>query len=269
MSRHFYVIGNPIGHSLSPAIHAAFAREVGLDIVYETRCFEIGHFAEELKELAANVDVIGANVTVPFKLDAAHCADYLTDRAKRAGAVNTLCLKTEKGILGDNTDGIAFVHEIEGRQHMDLTDARILLLGAGGAARGLCAAIIEKTKNITIANRTFEKAQKLAEDFGLQAEAFESLHEPLWDIVVNATSASLQGKLPAIDEKVYAGAKLSFDLMYSAKPTVFMQRASALGCPKVADGLGMLVEQAAESFYLWNGIRPSTDPVYEHLRKTI
>ncbi len=269
MSRHFYVIGNPIGHSLSPAIHAAFAREAGLDIVYETRCFEIGHFAEELRELASCEDVFGANVTVPFKVDAAHCADRLTERAKRAGAVNTLCLKSENGILGDNTDGIAFVHEVEGRQHICLTDARILLLGAGGAARGLCAALIEKTKNITIANRTLEKAQKLAGDFGFEALPLESLHEPLWDIVVNATSASLQGKLPGIDEKVYAGAKLSFDLMYSAKPTVFMQRAKELGCPKVADGLGMLVEQAAESFYLWNGVRVSTDPVYEHLRKTI
>ena len=269
MSRHFYVIGNPIGHSLSPAIHAAFAREAGLDIVYETRCFEIGHFAEELKELASCEDVFGANVTVPFKVDAAHCADRLTERAKRAGAVNTLCLKTENGILGDNTDGIAFVHDVEGRQHTNLTDARVLLLGAGGAARGLCAALIEKTKSITIANRTLEKAQKLADDFGFEALPLESLHEPLWDIVVNATSASLQGKLPGIDEKVYAGAKLSFDLMYSAKPTVFMQHAKELGCPKVADGLGMLVEQAAESFYLWNGVRVSTDPVYEYLRKTI
>ncbi len=269
MSRHFYVIGNPIGHSLSPAIHAAFAREVGMDIVYETRCFEIGHFAKELKELATHNDVYGANVTVPFKLDAAQCADQLTERAKRAGAVNTLCLKTENGILGDNTDGIAFVHEIEGRQQMNLTDARILLLGAGGAARGLCAALIEKTKNITIANRTLEKAQKLASDFDLHVQTLESLHEPLWDIVVNATSASLQGKLPDVDEKVYAGAKLSFDLMYSAKPTVFMQKALSLGCPKVADGLGMLVEQAAESFFLWNGVRPNTNAVYEELRKKI
>ncbi len=269
MSRLFYVIGNPIGHSLSPAIHAAFAREARLDIVYETRCFEIGHFAEELKALNANKDVIGANVTVPFKLDAAQCADYLTERAKRAGAVNTLCLKTEKGILGDNTDGIGFVHDVEGRCGVNLTNARILLLGAGGAARGLCAALVEKTKNVTIANRTFEKAQKLADDFGFQAQTLDSLHAPLWDIVVNATSASLQGKLPGIDEKVYAGAKLSFDLMYGAKPTVFMEKAKALGCPKVSDGLGMLLEQAAESFYLWNGVRPSTNPVYEHLRKSI
>ena len=269
MSRYFYVIGNPIAHSLSPAIHAAFAREVGLDIVYETRCFEIGRFAEELKALVANDDVIGANVTVPFKLDAARCADQLTERAKRAGAVNTLCLKTKNGILGDNTDGIGFIHDVEARQHINLTNARILLLGAGGAARGLCAALIEKTKNITIANRTFERAELLARDFGFCAQTLESLHEPMWDIVVNATSTSLQGKLPAIDEKIYAGAKLSFDLMYGAKPTVFMQKAFSLGCPNVADGLGMLVEQAAESFYLWNGVRVATDSVYEQLRKTI
>ncbi len=269
MSRLFYVFGNPINHSLSPVIHAMFAKETGLDIRYEKLCLEKEDFAGQLRELLAREAIAGANVTVPFKLDAAKFATTLTERAQRAGATNTLLFRAKDDVLGDNTDGIGFVRDVENRQGVDLTDARILLLGAGGAARGLIAALIEKTHAITVTNRTLEKAEALAHDFNLKSCSFSETDAPNWDIVINATSASLKGAVPPVGEKALSGAKLSYDLMYGAKPTVFLEKAQMLGSKKVADGLGMLIEQAAESFLLWNGVRPLTDAVYEALRRRI
>ncbi len=267
MSRLFYVIGNPIEHSLSPMIHAFFAEETGIDIVYRKQRFEAEDFAGQMKALLASERVVGANVTVPFKTDAARFADSLTQRARHAGAVNTLVFDSSSGILGDNTDGIGFVRDVEVRFGIDLSDARILILGAGGAARGLLAALIDRTKQITTANRTDLRAKELASEFGLSAMSLQETAHGAWDIVVNATSASLQKTVPAVAESALAQAQLCYDLMYSKQPTPFMEKALKAGCPKVADGLGMLLEQAAESFRLWNGVLPSTNLVYTRLKE--
>ena len=266
MKRLFYVIGNPIGHSLSPAIHAAFAERTGLDIVYEKRLFAVDDFSGELQHLLATEPVSGANVTVPFKQQAFAVCTMLSERARKAGAVNTLVFPKDGAIVGDNTDGIGFVRDLKRLYGEKLADARVLLLGAGGAARGLLAVLPNSVQSVTVANRTQAKAKALADTFGVFACSLEATQGSTWDIVVNATSASLSGAIPAVGEGVLAGAGLCYDLMYARSQTPFMQKARQVGCPNVHDGLGMLVEQAAESFQIWTGIRPPVEPVLSGLR---
>ena len=268
MSRRFYVIGNPIEHSLSPVIHAAFARETGIPIVYEKRLFAIEDFDGQLQQLLKTEKVSGANVTVPFKTKAYEASRTLSGRARRAGAVNTLSFRKDGQIVGDNTDGIGFVRDVKRLYGENLDKAHVLLLGAGGAARGLLAVLPEFVESVTVANRTEAKAVSLAREFGVFSCPLEGAYGSSWDIVVNATSASLNGAVPAVDKRVLSSASLCYDLMYSRVATPFMQQAQCAGCPNVHDGLGMLVEQAAESFRIWNGIRPTVEPVLSLLRAT-
>ena len=264
----YVVIGNPIAHSKSPAIHGQFAAQTNQEIKYERMLAPVDDFAGTVKKFISHGGR-GANVTVPFKLEAYRLATELTPRARAAGAVNTL--KFEAGhILGDNTDGVGLVRDIMHNAGMALAGRRILLLGAGGAARGAILPILsEHPAGLVVANRTAARAHELVAEFAdqsalLVASNFTELHAQ-FDIIINATSASLSAALPDIPSSLLGGQTFVYDMMYAAQPSVFMQWASEHGAV-VRDGLGMLVEQAAESFFLWRGIRPDTASVYAWLR---
>jgi shikimate dehydrogenase len=269
----YAVIGNPIAHSKSPFIHARFAEQTGERLEYRRLLAPIDGFADKVRAFVA-AGGRGLNVTVPFKLEAHALANRLSPRAAAAGAVNTLRFDTD-GIYGDNTDGIGLVGDIETNLGVRLAGARVLLLGAGGAARGAVLPMLERgPQALTIVNRTPQKAQALAEQFAAAArEARCALRggapdivEPLpYDVVVNATAGSLTAALPECDDRAFGPATLAYDMMYGAQPTVFMQYAQSLGA-RVSDGLGMLVQQAAESFSVWRGVRPDGAPVLAELR---
>ena len=267
----YCVFGNPIAHSKSPAIHAAFAQQTGESIVYERRLAPLDGFALAARGFAAEGGK-GANVTVPFKLDACALATELTPRAKAAGAVNTLRFDGDV-ILGDNTDGAGLVADIVRNAGVAIAGKRVLLLGAGGAARGVVLPLLqERPQELFIANRTVATAQALVAQFqeagqavdGLRAGGFEQ-PEGQFDIVINATSASLAGDLPPVPTTVFGSHTLALDMMYGAAPTVFMDFAAGNGA-QVRDGLGMLVEQAAEAFFVWRGVRPDTQQLLALLR---
>ena len=267
----YCVFGNPIAHSKSPAIHAAFAQQTGEAIVYERRLAPLDGFALAARSFAAEGGK-GANVTVPFKLDACALATELTPRAKAAGAVNTLRFDGDV-ILGDNTDGAGLVADIVRNAGVAIAGKRVLLLGAGGAARGVVLPLLqERPQELFIANRTVATAEALVAQFqeagqgvdGLRAGGFEQ-PEGQFDIVINATSASLAGDLPPVPTTVFGSHTLALDMMYGAAPTVFMDFAAGNGA-QVRDGLGMLVEQAAEAFYVWRGVRPDTQQLLALLR---
>lgn len=267
----YCVFGNPIAHSKSPAIHAAFAQQTGEAIVYERRLAPLDGFALAARGFAAEGGK-GANVTVPFKLDACALATELTPRAKAAGAVNTLRFDGDV-ILGDNTDGAGLVADIVRNAGVAIAGKRVLLLGAGGAARGVVLPLLqEQPQELFIANRTVATAQALVEQFQqagageacLRAGGFEQ-PDGVFDIVINATSASLAGDLPPVPASVFGSHTLALDMMYGAAPTVFMEFAGAQGA-QVRDGLGMLVEQAAEAFFVWRGVRPETTDLLALLR---
>jgi len=267
----YCVFGNPIAHSKSPAIHAAFAQQTGEAIVYERRLAPLDGFALAARGFAAEGGR-GANVTVPFKLDACALATELTPRARAAGAVNTLRFDGDV-ILGDNTDGAGLVADIVRNAGVAILGKRVLLLGAGGAARGVVLPLLqEQPAEIFIANRTIATAARLVEQFqdavpagcALRAGGFEQ-PDGVFDIVINATSASLAGDLPPVPPAVFAANTLALDMMYGAAPTVFMDFAAENGA-QVRDGLGMLVEQAAEAFYVWRGVRPATQDLLALLR---
>jgi shikimate dehydrogenase len=264
------VFGNPIGHSKSPQIHALFAAQTGQVLSYEALLAPLDDFPGFA--LAFFRDGLGANVTVPFKEQAYGMADQLTDRARRAGAVNTLKKLDDGRLLGDNTDGAGLVGDLL-NAGVVLAGQRILLLGAGGAARGVLAPLLaQKPAALVIANRTASKAEQLAHEFGdlgqLSACGFAELSEPV-DLIINGTSASLGGELPPLsDSLIQPGHTFCYDMMYGARPTTFCQWAAALGA-STRDGLGMLVEQAAEAFELWRGIRPDTAPVLTELRRQL
>jgi shikimate dehydrogenase len=269
MSDRYWVIGNPVAHSKSPAIHAAYARQTGQDIRYEHCLAPVDAFRDTVARLVAEGGK-GANVTVPFKIEAFDLCDRLTERARAAGAVNTLVFRD--GIEGDNTDGAGLVNDIVRNAGFALQGKRILLLGAGGAARGVILPLLAcDPAAIVIANRTFANAQKLVDDFAcprLSASTFAGIPGQAFDLVINATSASLAADLPPIDASVFGTNTLALDMMYGRDPTVFMEFAAQNGA-RVRDGLGMLVEQAAEAFALWRGVRPVTGDVLEALRKTL
>jgi shikimate dehydrogenase len=264
----YVVIGNPVAHSKSPDIHARFAAQTMQNVRYERLLAPLGGF-EQAARTFIRYGGKGANVTVPFKLDAYALATDLTERARAAGAVNTLAFDGAR-ILGDNTDGIGLVTDIVRNGGVALNGKRILLLGAGGAARGAVLPLLAETPAcLVIANRTIEKAQALALRFGaggqVSASDYAGLQQP-FDIVINATSASLADDLPPISPRVFAAGSLAYDMMYAKEPTVFLRFAQARGAA-IRDGLGMLVEQAAEAFYGWRGVRPDTAPVLDELRK--
>lgn len=273
MSDRYAVIGNPVAHSKSPAIHAAFAQQTGEDVEYTRLLAPLDGFRATV-EAFRDGGGRGVNVTIPFKLEAFDLADDVSQRAKDAEAAN--CLRFDSArIFADNTDGIGLTRDIVHNLGFALAGKRILVLGAGGAAQGVIAPLLEHQPRIlTIANRTVEKALRVAESFRHKPVAaasvicslpFAELAGHRFDLVINATSSSLQGELPPLPGEAFADGALAYDMMYGAEPTPFLAFAGARGA-RTADGLGMLVEQAAESFLLWRGVRPSTAPVIAQLR---
>lgn len=267
----YVVVGNPIAHSKSPVIHARFAEQTGQHLSYERLQAPVDGFADTVRTFI-EAGGRGANVTVPFKLDAFACATALTDRARAAGAVNTLKFDGAV-ILGDNTDGVGLVTDILRNALVSLSGKRILLLGAGGAARGVILPILmQQPAELVIANRTRAKAQELAEQFSshgvpVQVSEFAELENP-FDVIINATSASLNDAVPPVPAAAFGPSTFAYDMMYAKAPTPFLKFATDHGAA-TRDGLGMLVEQAAESFYLWRGVRPDTAPVYNELRSQL
>jgi shikimate dehydrogenase len=267
----YVVIGNPVAHSKSPDIHTRFAADTAQAMRYARLLAPLDGFVATVQEFVAQGGQ-GANITVPFKLEAYALATTLTARAKAAGAVNTLKFDAS-GILGDNTDGIGLVSDIVHNAGFDLAHKKILLLGAGGAARGVLLPLLEcRPTQLVIANRTAAKALELVQQFqqysdahcALSACGFAEVQQP-FDLVINATSAGLQAQSPPIAASVFGPSTLAYDMMYGSRSTLFMQFAAAHGA-QVRDGLGMLVEQAAESFFVWRGVRPHTDAVFAAVR---
>ena len=266
----YCVFGNPIAHSKSPDIHAAYAAQTGHAIVYEKRLAPVDGFAAAVQAFIAEGGR-GANVTVPFKLEAAKVANALTIRAQAAGAVNTLHF-TDDGIIGDNTDGAGLVADIVNNAGVQISGRRVLLLGAGGAARGVVLPILEhRPAQLVIANRTVATAQALADQFaalggeGVVSACGYADINGAFDLVINATAASLGAELPPVPGTAFAPGALALDMMYGKEPTVFLEFAASHGAV-VRDGLGMLVEQAAEAFAVWRGVHPDTAPVLQSLR---
>jgi shikimate dehydrogenase len=269
MTDRYAVIGNPIAHSKSPLIHAEFARQTGQDLSYTTLLAPLDAFARSVGEFRT-AGGKGLNVTVPFKQEAWKLATSLTQRAELAQAVNTLKFE-DGGILGDNTDGAGLVRDITANLGFAIHGKRILLMGAGGAARGVILPLLEQHPALfAIANRTPDRAHELAQQFQAHGDIssgdYASQEGCRFDLVINATSSSLSGELPPLPPGVFAPGSLAYDMMYGKGLTPFLQFAQTNGAAKLADGLGMLVEQAAESFFLWRGVRPDTRPVMAMLK---
>lgn len=264
----YVVIGNPVSHSLSPHIHAAFARATHQSIEYDRMLVPPGGFAEHARRFFGEGGR-GANVTLPFKVDAFELAQASSERARVAGAANFLAMR-DGFIFADNTDGAGLVTDLESNHHVVLQGATILVLGAGGAARGILAPILDaKPARVVIANRTAARALELAARFrsrgSVEGVALEAIPVAPYDLVFNATSTSTHGEALALPRHVAAPRAFAYDLAYGAGAVPFVERMRAAGM-RAADGLGMLVEQAAESFFLWRGVRPQTAPVLAELR---
>lgn len=267
----YAVIGNPIAHSKSPWIHAAFARQTGQTLRYEALLAPLEGFADAVARFRAEGGR-GLNVTVPFKLEAFALATQRTARAEAAGAVNTLAFGAD-GILGDNTDGAGLVRDLSVNLERSLGARRLLLLGAGGATRGALLPLLgQRPIALTIANRTASKAEALAHDFAPQAGdtcidgcGFDDLGGRRFDVVINATSAGLAGEALPLPEGLFAPGALAYDMVYGKGLTPFLRQARAAGVTALADGVGMLVEQAAEAFLWWRGVRPATREVIARL----
>lgn len=266
------VMGNPIGHSRSPQIHAQFAQQTNQRLTYEAILVDLGGLEQAVGNFQGSGGK-GLNITVPFKEDAFRLVDELSLRAKRAQAVNTIKINEDGSLLGENTDGVGLVRDLTDNLKFLLQNKNILVLGAGGAVRGVLAPLLmKKPAKLTIANRTVSKAEALAISFAdlgtVTASAFERLAEP-FDLIINGTAASLAGELPPLPDGIVTANTLCYDMMYSAKPTPFMLWGSAQGAQEVADGLGMLVEQAAESFKIWRGVEPETTSVIGEIRREL
>ncbi|SDU33029.1 shikimate dehydrogenase [Halopseudomonas salegens] len=265
----YAVIGNPIEHSKSPQIHALFARQTGQDLEYRALLAPLDDFAGTLRDFLATG--LGVNITVPFKEQAWSLVDQHTPAAERAGAVNTIQRLPDGTLLGDNTDGKGLVRDIEVNNQLPLKGLRILLVGAGGAARGVIQPLLAAgPEQLCVVNRTVSKAEELATLFAdlgpISAAGFEWIEEPV-DLIINATSASLGGSVPAISTHlIKPGHTVCYDMMYAKAPTAFNRWAAEHDAARCIDGLGMLVEQAAEAFLLWRGVRPETQAVLEALR---
>ncbi len=264
----YAVMGHPIAHSKSPYIHARFAVQTDQDLSYRAIHVEPGNFRSAVRQFQATLGK-GLNITLPFKQEAWALAAHRSDRAEQAGAVNTLSF--ENGTYGENTDGVGLVRDLIDNCAATIRGKRVLMIGAGGAARGALGALVnEGPSSMVITNRTFSRAQELATLFGrhglLEARPFAALEGLSFDLLINATSASLSGQAPPIPDGVIAERGICYDMMYAAEPTPFVLWAWGQGAANAVDGLGMLVEQAAESFHIWRGIRPQTAPVLSDLR---
>lgn len=269
MTDRYAVVGNPVAHSLSPDIHAAFARQTGEALEYTRLLAPLDGFAACIEAFRAGGGR-GVNITLPFKLEAWRLAGRRSERAEQAQAANTLKFDGD-GIFGDNTDGAGLTRDIETNLGLPIAGRRVLLLGAGGAARGVLLPLIEcRPAALVIANRTVGRAHELAQHFSrwgpCSACALDAAGAGAFDLVINATAASVAGDLPPLRAGVFAPGALAYDMMYGAKARPFIDFCSGLGAARAADGLGMLVEQAAESFFLWRGVRPQTAPVIAALR---
>ena len=273
----YAVMGNPVTHSKSPAIHSTFAEQTGQSIRYRAIQVDPGGFEQAVGHFFA-AGGKGLNITVPFKQDAWKLASNLSERARVAGAVNTLKPENDGSLFGDNTDGIGLVRDLKNNLGVTMRGKKILLLGAGGAARGVLYPLLdEQPEQLVIANRTSTRARELVEQFKSQQETadvltgcgFDELDNLEFDIVINATSASLKGELPPIPEKCVANTSIVYDMMYDKDPTPFLAWAKQQGALQISDGLGMLVEQAAESFFIWRNVKPQTQPVINKIRETL
>ncbi|RTZ72036.1 MAG: shikimate dehydrogenase [Gammaproteobacteria bacterium] len=271
MTDRYAVIGNPIEHSKSPFIHQAFAGQTGEALTYGRILGDPEDFAGSVRDFLARGGK-GLNVTVPFKEEAWRLADELTSRARVAGAVNTLVLQPDGNLLGDNTDGVGLVRDLVQNHGFDFRGKRVLLLGAGGASRGVVRPLLEQHPALlVIANRTAEKARALADelrDEGVEVKGcgLDELPGMQFDLIINGTAAGLKGQVPHIPDDCLAPGGWVYDMMYASEPTAFVRWGQAHGAEKALDGLGMLVEQAAESFRLWRGVKPETREIIDALR---
>jgi len=266
----YAVVGNPIAHSKSPQIHEAFALATGQAMTYERLLAPIGGFAQVAEDFAREGGK-GLNITVPFKLDALSIAHSASDRAKAAGACNTLKRDGERW-YADNTDGAGIVRDLTANLDVTLAGRDVLLLGAGGAARGILLPMFaQNPRSLVISNRTAAKAEALAAQFAregpITAVAPGDLPDRSFDVVINATSAGLKGDTEWLwPSEIFRPDAFAYDMIYADNPTLFLRWAHAAGVARTADGIGMLIEQAAESFFLWRGVRPTTKPVFSLLR---
>ncbi|HKJ77646.1 MAG TPA: shikimate dehydrogenase [Gammaproteobacteria bacterium] len=266
---HYAVMGNPIAHSKSPRIHSLFAEQTGQELDYRAILVEKDEFPQAVRHFRDEGGK-GLNVTVPFKQQAWELAETRSPEAERAGAVNTLAFREDGAIYGHNTDGIGLLRDLTDNLGLDLAHRRVLVLGAGGAVRGVLQPLLEaKPERLTIANRTVARASELADAFAdlgpIEACGFDALGGKAFDLVINGTAASLEGEVPPIPESAMVPDTVCYDMMYGTEPTAFMRWAERHG-GHGRDGLGMLVEQAAESFLLWRGVRPDTADVIRSLR---
>jgi shikimate dehydrogenase len=266
----FAVFGNPIKHSKSPLIHQAFAAQFGHRIEYRAVRVELGDFDRAATAFFA-AGGRGLNVTVPFKGEAAAFADRVSQRVKRADAANFLQLCDDGAVIADNTDGLGLVHDMVANLGWNLQGARLCLIGAGGAARGVIEPLLhERPGHLFIANRTPERAEALAVDYrDVDGGALSDLEGREFDVVINATSSGLTGGMPPLPASMLTERSCCYDMVYASQPTPFMRWAALHAAWAVADGLGMLVEQAAESYYRWHGERPETGPVIQQVRQAL
>ncbi len=278
----FAVMGNPVAHSQSPLIHSLFARQFGISLSYDRIQVDVGGFEQAVSHFCAHGGA-GLNITVPYKVEAWKLCGQgrhsLTPRADLAGAVNTLVMKKSGGIHGDNTDGAGLVADIRNNLGIPLDNKNLLVIGAGGAVRGVLGSLLEcHPASITVVNRTFAKAGDLVGvfsgtvdggDTALESRRLEDCDRPRYDLIINGTAASLCGELPGISESCIDAGTIVYDMVYSPEPTVFMKWALFRGAAQAHDGLGMLVEQAAGSFFVWHRKSPDTEPVIRAVRETL
>ncbi len=267
----YAVVGNPVAHSLSPRIHSSFAAQTGQALSYSAIEIPLDGFRNGIRDLQSQ-GFDGVNVTVPFKREAWELCDSLSTRAEDAGAVNTLSFAADGSIAGDNTDGVGLIRDLVDNLQIEIARRDILLLGAGGAVRGVLGPLLAQSPiSLTLANRTPEKASVLARDFAgrgdIQAAAFSDLGEKNFDLVINGTAAGLGNQVPAIPGSVLDERTVCYDMMYSVSAaTAFVDWALAHGAARAHDGLGMLVEQAAAAFEIWRGVKPDSAAVIRSLR---
>jgi len=268
----YAVMGNPIKHSKSPKIHSLFAKQTNQSIDYKAIQVDTGGFKQAVGNFAAHKGK-GLNVTVPFKEEAWALVNERSERAEYAGAVNTIKFLEDGRTYGDNTDGVGLVNDLKSNYKVNLSAKRILLMGAGGASRGVLAPLLnEKPEYLVIVNRTVSKAKELAEHFEalghISGCGYEDLGSQQFDIIINATAASLQGELPPLPDNLVSQDGCCYDMMYGQQ-TPFMQWAKQQGVGLITDGLGMLVEQAAESFFIWRNVKPDTTAVLNMLKQEL
>lgn len=271
MTDRYGVVGHPIGHSWSPFIHGLFARDTGQSLSYRLFDFTPEEFEPRVRDFFT-LGGRGLNITVPHKIAAVRIASELTPRATNAGAVNTLAMQKDGGILGDNTDGAGLVRDLCDNQGLVIIRRKILIVGAGGATRGVIAPLLAlEPTEIVVTNRTPERAQEMARYFEklgpVRGVGFKELGSVPFDLVINATSASLSGEVPAVPGGVIGPETVCYDMAYGKTDTPFMQWALKQGCARAVQGWGMLVEQAAESFRVWRGVKPATGSVLNALKE--